>query len=60
MRDINNGEGVQQTTKALFAQEWPRRQTDQRFREEEELALKQMISGNIPEWRHTDNKKKKG
>eukprot|EP00965_Chrysotila_dentata_P055748 1848911-Pleurochrysis_carterae.AAC.1 len=60
MNDINNSEGVEQTTKALSALEWPRRQTDQKHKEEEELALKQMISGIIPEWRHTDNKKKKG
>eukprot|EP00965_Chrysotila_dentata_P262156 6214487-Pleurochrysis_carterae.AAC.4 len=38
MSDINNHEGVEQATKALSALEWPRRQTDQRLKEEEELA----------------------
>eukprot|EP00965_Chrysotila_dentata_P012793 422588-Pleurochrysis_carterae.AAC.1 len=60
MSDINNSEGVEQATKALSALEWPRRQTDQRLKDEEELALKQMISGIIPEWCNTDNKRKKG
>eukprot|EP00965_Chrysotila_dentata_P057444 1905592-Pleurochrysis_carterae.AAC.1 len=60
MSDINNSEGVEQATKALCASEWPRKQTDLRLKEEEELALKQMISGIIPEWRDTDNKRKKG
>eukprot|EP00965_Chrysotila_dentata_P098585 3258839-Pleurochrysis_carterae.AAC.1 len=60
MNDINNQEGVEQATKALSALEWPRRQTDQRIKEEEELALKQMISGILPEWNTTDNKRKKG
>eukprot|EP00965_Chrysotila_dentata_P111263 3678230-Pleurochrysis_carterae.AAC.1 len=60
MNDINNSEGVEQATKALSALEWPRRQTDQRLKEEEELTLKQLISGIIPEWCHTDNKREKG
>eukprot|EP00965_Chrysotila_dentata_P263050 6214744-Pleurochrysis_carterae.AAC.2 len=60
MSDINNREGVEQANKALRALERPRRQTDPRLKEEEELTLKQMISGIIPEWRDTDNKRKKG
>eukprot|EP00965_Chrysotila_dentata_P167953 5545712-Pleurochrysis_carterae.AAC.1 len=60
MNNVNNNEGVEQATKALSALEWPRRQTDQRLKEEEELALKQMISGITPEWNSTGNKKKKG
>eukprot|EP00965_Chrysotila_dentata_P082718 2729380-Pleurochrysis_carterae.AAC.1 len=60
MNDINNHEGVEQTNKALAALEWPRRQTDQRLKEEEELALKQTMSGIIPEWSNTDVKRKKG
>eukprot|EP00965_Chrysotila_dentata_P214177 6188064-Pleurochrysis_carterae.AAC.1 len=60
MNDINNREGVDQINKALRALEQPRRQTDQRLKEEEELALKQVISGIIPEWRSTDHKRKKG
>eukprot|EP00965_Chrysotila_dentata_P190990 6174243-Pleurochrysis_carterae.AAC.1 len=53
-------EGAEQATKALGALEWPRRQTDPKLKKGEELALRQMISGIIPEWRDTDNKKKKG
>eukprot|EP00965_Chrysotila_dentata_P074657 2466341-Pleurochrysis_carterae.AAC.1 len=60
MDEINNTEGVRLVTKARSALEWPRRQTEQRLKEEEELALKQIISGIIPEWDTTDNKRKKG
>eukprot|EP00965_Chrysotila_dentata_P218202 6190454-Pleurochrysis_carterae.AAC.1 len=60
MSDINNNEGVEQTDKALRALEKPRRQTDPRIKEEEELALKQTISGTIPEWQEVDDKKEKG
>eukprot|EP00965_Chrysotila_dentata_P224623 6194290-Pleurochrysis_carterae.AAC.2 len=60
MRDINNNEGVEQASKALRTLEWPRRQTDLRIKGEEELALKQMIAGIIPEWQDIDNKKRKG
>eukprot|EP00965_Chrysotila_dentata_P229416 6197180-Pleurochrysis_carterae.AAC.1 len=65
MRKINerheqHGGAAEQATKALGALEWPRRQTDRRLKEEEELALKQMISGIIQEWRDTDNEKKQG
>eukprot|EP00965_Chrysotila_dentata_P254732 6211980-Pleurochrysis_carterae.AAC.1 len=60
MSDINNNEGVEQATKALRALEWLRRQTDLRLKEEEELALKRTISGIIPEWQDTDNKRGKG
>eukprot|EP00965_Chrysotila_dentata_P053604 1778408-Pleurochrysis_carterae.AAC.1 len=60
MRDINNNEGAEQATKALSALDWPRRQMDTSLREEEELALKQMISGIIPEWCDTNDKRKKG
>eukprot|EP00965_Chrysotila_dentata_P065304 2163967-Pleurochrysis_carterae.AAC.1 len=60
MSDINNTEGIEQATKALCALERPRKQMDLRLKEEEELALKHMISGIIPEWRETDNKRKKG
>eukprot|EP00965_Chrysotila_dentata_P245282 6206462-Pleurochrysis_carterae.AAC.2 len=60
MIDINNNEGVEQTDIALRALEWPRRQTDPRLKEEEELALKQVISGIIPDWQETDTKRKKG
>eukprot|EP00965_Chrysotila_dentata_P131702 4354676-Pleurochrysis_carterae.AAC.1 len=60
MSDINNSEGVEQATKVLRALEWPRRQMELRLKEEEELALKQMISGIIPEWRDTNSRRKKG
>eukprot|EP00965_Chrysotila_dentata_P257956 6213056-Pleurochrysis_carterae.AAC.2 len=60
MNDINNSEGVEHASKALRALERPRRQTDLRLKEEEESALKQMISCIISEWRETDMKSKKG
>eukprot|EP00965_Chrysotila_dentata_P220115 6191583-Pleurochrysis_carterae.AAC.3 len=58
--DINNREGVEQVNKALGALEQPRRQTDPRLKEEQELALKQVISGIISEWRDTNQKRKRG
>eukprot|EP00965_Chrysotila_dentata_P162790 5375912-Pleurochrysis_carterae.AAC.3 len=60
MNDIKHREGADQILKASRALEQPRRQTDQRLKEEEELALKQVISGIIPEWRNADYKRKKG
>eukprot|EP00965_Chrysotila_dentata_P188639 6172859-Pleurochrysis_carterae.AAC.2 len=60
MSGINNSEGIEQATRALSALEQPRRQTDLRLKEEEDSTLKQMISGIIPEWRDTDNRRKKG
>eukprot|EP00965_Chrysotila_dentata_P005957 195498-Pleurochrysis_carterae.AAC.1 len=60
MSDISNSEGVEQMAKALRAFKRPRRQMDTRLKEEEESALKQLISGIIPEWREANNKKKRG
>eukprot|EP00965_Chrysotila_dentata_P223155 6193409-Pleurochrysis_carterae.AAC.3 len=60
MNDINNSEGVEQAVKALGALERPRRQTDPKIREENELALKQMVAGLIPEWQEADQKREKG
>eukprot|EP00965_Chrysotila_dentata_P110711 3657998-Pleurochrysis_carterae.AAC.1 len=60
MSNINNAQGVEQVVKALCALENPRRQTDPNIREEEKLALKQIISGILPEWQETDTKKKTG
>eukprot|EP00965_Chrysotila_dentata_P258838 6213359-Pleurochrysis_carterae.AAC.1 len=41
--------------------EWPRKHTNLRIKEEEELVLRQMISGIIPKWRETDHiKERKG
>eukprot|EP00965_Chrysotila_dentata_P031253 1040521-Pleurochrysis_carterae.AAC.1 len=60
MNDINNREGVEHAKKALRALEQPRRHTDLRLKEEEELALKQVISGITPEWDDTHNRRKIG
>eukprot|EP00965_Chrysotila_dentata_P011593 379276-Pleurochrysis_carterae.AAC.1 len=60
MNDINNSEGVEQASKALRALERPRRQTEQRLKEEEELALKQIIAGIIPEWHDVNDRRKEG
>eukprot|EP00965_Chrysotila_dentata_P106407 3514381-Pleurochrysis_carterae.AAC.1 len=47
MRDKHNSAGVLQADKALRALEQPRRQTTQEAREDEEQALRQMITGNL-------------
>eukprot|EP00965_Chrysotila_dentata_P164429 5429144-Pleurochrysis_carterae.AAC.1 len=60
MSEVNNNEGAEQADSALRALEKPRRQMDPRTKQQEELALRQMISGIIPEWQGTDDKKKKG
>eukprot|EP00965_Chrysotila_dentata_P000209 6649-Pleurochrysis_carterae.AAC.1 len=61
MNEVNiNNEGVEQVDNALRALERPRRQTDPRRKEEEELASRQMISGIIPEWHGADDKRKRG
>eukprot|EP00965_Chrysotila_dentata_P194525 6176418-Pleurochrysis_carterae.AAC.5 len=61
MRDKHNSAGVIQADKTLSALEQPGRQADQNVREDEELALRQMISGIIPEWQEvSDNKGKRG
>eukprot|EP00965_Chrysotila_dentata_P042100 1396633-Pleurochrysis_carterae.AAC.1 len=60
MNDINNREGVEHVSKALRALERPRRQTNQRLKEEEELALKQIIAGIIPEWHDVNDKRRRG
>eukprot|EP00965_Chrysotila_dentata_P045727 1518773-Pleurochrysis_carterae.AAC.1 len=60
MRDIDHDAGVERTTNAIRALEWPRRQVDPRLRVEEELALRQMITGIIPEWQGTNHRRKKG
>eukprot|EP00965_Chrysotila_dentata_P237685 6202055-Pleurochrysis_carterae.AAC.1 len=58
--DINNTDGVGQADKALQAMQQPRRKSDPRIKEEEELALRQMMSGITPEWQEEDKKHKKG
>eukprot|EP00965_Chrysotila_dentata_P031757 1059026-Pleurochrysis_carterae.AAC.1 len=60
MRDNPNSAGVIQTDKALRALEQPRRQANAGVREDEERALRQMISGIIPEWHEANNKGKRG
>eukprot|EP00965_Chrysotila_dentata_P026157 867019-Pleurochrysis_carterae.AAC.1 len=60
MSDINNSGGIEQADNAVRALERPRRHTDLNIKKEEELALRQMISGIIPEWHEADDKKKKG
>eukprot|EP00965_Chrysotila_dentata_P080775 2665612-Pleurochrysis_carterae.AAC.1 len=57
---MNNNEGIEQADNAVRALERPRRYTDLNIKKEEELALRQMISGIIPEWQEADDKKKKG
>eukprot|EP00965_Chrysotila_dentata_P136162 4501698-Pleurochrysis_carterae.AAC.1 len=59
MRDKHNSAGVLQADKALRAVEQPRRQTTQEAREEEEQALRQMITGIIPEWQEDSDKGKR-
>eukprot|EP00965_Chrysotila_dentata_P258944 6213401-Pleurochrysis_carterae.AAC.1 len=59
MRDIQNSAGViQMDNKALRALQQPRRQANQGVREDEEQALRQMISGTIPEWQEASDKEK--
>eukprot|EP00965_Chrysotila_dentata_P254780 6211989-Pleurochrysis_carterae.AAC.4 len=61
MRDKHNNEGVIQAEKALRALEnTGGKQTNQGVREDEERALKQMISGIIPDWQETSDKGKRG
>eukprot|EP00965_Chrysotila_dentata_P133996 4431330-Pleurochrysis_carterae.AAC.1 len=59
MRDKHNRAGVIQADKAIRALEQPRRQTSQEAREDEEQALRQMITGIIPEWQEDNDKGKR-
>eukprot|EP00965_Chrysotila_dentata_P096882 3201837-Pleurochrysis_carterae.AAC.1 len=49
-----------QADKAIKALEQPRKYTNAHIKEEEALALRQMISGIIPEWQEANDKEKKG
>eukprot|EP00965_Chrysotila_dentata_P261310 6214210-Pleurochrysis_carterae.AAC.3 len=62
MNDTQNkkGEINIQAQKAIQAIQQARGHKDRKVREEEELALRQMISGIIPGWQQVDDKKKKG
>eukprot|EP00965_Chrysotila_dentata_P013361 442384-Pleurochrysis_carterae.AAC.1 len=59
-RHAQNKKEEIQAEKAMQAIQQARGHKDRKDREEEELALKQMISGIIPEWQHVDDNKKKG
>eukprot|EP00965_Chrysotila_dentata_P016692 554010-Pleurochrysis_carterae.AAC.1 len=59
MKNIRNYEGILQANETINATEQPRRQVDLKNKKEEELALRQMISGITPEWREADDKDKK-
>eukprot|EP00965_Chrysotila_dentata_P204609 6182433-Pleurochrysis_carterae.AAC.1 len=57
MNDKQNTEGVEQADKVIRAIERPMgRHTNINNKEEEELALRQMISGIIPEWQENNEK----
>eukprot|EP00965_Chrysotila_dentata_P113057 3735510-Pleurochrysis_carterae.AAC.1 len=56
-RDKHNSAGVIQAEKALRALEHTGGQTYQGVREDEERALRQMISGIIPEWQEASNRR---
>eukprot|EP00965_Chrysotila_dentata_P026214 869353-Pleurochrysis_carterae.AAC.1 len=60
MCDKRSSAGVIQADKAIRALEQPRRQVNQSVREDEEQALRQMISGIIPEWQEVNDKEKRG
>eukprot|EP00965_Chrysotila_dentata_P217388 6189957-Pleurochrysis_carterae.AAC.1 len=57
MSDKFNSDGVIQANKAIRALGQPSSQTNP---EDETLALRQIISGMIPEWQEVDEKEKKG
>eukprot|EP00965_Chrysotila_dentata_P195733 6177151-Pleurochrysis_carterae.AAC.1 len=58
MHDTQNEKREIQAEKAIQAIQHARGHKDKMDREEEELALKQMISGIIPEWQLADDNKK--
>eukprot|EP00965_Chrysotila_dentata_P198411 6178769-Pleurochrysis_carterae.AAC.1 len=60
MNDKHNNEGVIQADLALHAMQRHRRHMNPKIKEEEELALRQMISGIIPEWQEASDIEKKG
>eukprot|EP00965_Chrysotila_dentata_P184401 6087572-Pleurochrysis_carterae.AAC.2 len=60
MDNKRNNEGVIRADRAIRALELPRRHMNPGTREEEELALRQMISGIIPEWQEANDKEEKG
>eukprot|EP00965_Chrysotila_dentata_P147572 4872291-Pleurochrysis_carterae.AAC.1 len=60
MNETQNKKGEIQAEYAIHAIQPVRGYSDRKVREVEELALKQMVSGIIPEWQHLDDKKRKG
>eukprot|EP00965_Chrysotila_dentata_P125196 4138904-Pleurochrysis_carterae.AAC.1 len=60
MNDTQNEKGEIQAEKAWQAIQHTRGHKDRKDREEEDLALRQMISGIIPEWQHVDDNKQRG
>eukprot|EP00965_Chrysotila_dentata_P017585 584100-Pleurochrysis_carterae.AAC.1 len=60
MNDTQNEKGKMQAERAMQAIQQVKGNKDRKDREKEELALKQMISGIIPEWQHADDNKKRG
>eukprot|EP00965_Chrysotila_dentata_P049454 1639635-Pleurochrysis_carterae.AAC.1 len=59
MSDTQNEKGGIQAEKAIQAIERFRGHKNRKVEEEEELALRQMISGIIPEWQQANDTKKK-
>eukprot|EP00965_Chrysotila_dentata_P211725 6186610-Pleurochrysis_carterae.AAC.1 len=61
MEDEQSNEGVTQAERAIIkALARPRRHSSPKIKEEEELALRQMISGIMPEWKEEKDVEKKG
>eukprot|EP00965_Chrysotila_dentata_P033846 1126812-Pleurochrysis_carterae.AAC.1 len=60
MNDKQINEGVTQVNKAIRSMELSGRQMNLHTKEEEELALRQLISGIISEWQEENEKEKKG
>eukprot|EP00965_Chrysotila_dentata_P093505 3089145-Pleurochrysis_carterae.AAC.1 len=60
MNETQNRKGEIQAEYAIQAIQPVRGHSDRKVRELEELALKQMVSGIIPEWQQLDDKKRKG
>eukprot|EP00965_Chrysotila_dentata_P022447 743251-Pleurochrysis_carterae.AAC.1 len=59
MNDKRIKEGVIQVNKAIRSMKLSGRQTNMNTKEEEEVALRQLISVIIPEWQEVNEKEKK-
>eukprot|EP00965_Chrysotila_dentata_P070691 2337350-Pleurochrysis_carterae.AAC.1 len=60
MKDKQNKKGAIQAEKVIQAIERSRKHPNQKSKEEEKLALKQMMSGIIPEWQEANDTGKNG